>query len=405
MWGDLWGFMKKLTALKVKNATTPGIYVDGEGLMLVVKSKTSRSWMLRLQHDGKRRDYGIGSESKVTLAEAREKAGKYRREVAKGGDPLAAKRAARGIPSFREAAILARTDILEGHRSERHKQIWLGSLEAYAFPHLGSTRIDQISSSAIVSCLSAIWHEKPETARRVKQRIRSVLDWAATREYRPFVDFSRIQMPTQTDERVNFAALAKSDLPKLVASIVSAEPTMGRLALLFTIATAARSGEVRLGTLDEIDFKTKVWTIPAGRMKMKREHTVPLSELALSALTRAKAIAGDNPNGLLFPSRSGKPISDVTMTKVLRDMKVKATVHGFRSTFKDWAAEVNIWPDAASEAALAHGDPDKIRGAYLRTTFWEFRVDMMAAWSNFMVDKPTKQNSEAPLSEDERMAG
>ena len=397
--------MKKLTALDVKNAIAPGIYVDGDGLMLVVKSKTSRSWILRLQHEGKRTDYGIGSARKITLKEARDKADKYRREVANGGNPLAAKRAARGIPTFREAAILARTDILKSHRSERHKQIWLGSLEAYAFPHLGSTRIDQISSSAIVSCLSEIWHDKPETARRVKQRIRSVLDWAATREYRPFVDFSRIQMPTQTDERVNFAALPKSDLPKLIASIVSAEPTMGRLALLFTIATAARSGEVRLGTLAEIDFKAKIWTIPAGRMKMKREHVVPLSELALSALTRAKAIAGDNPNGLLFPSRSGKPISDVTMTKVLRDMKIKATVHGFRSTFKDWAAEVNIWPDAASEAALAHGDPDKIRGAYLRTTFWEFRVDMMAAWSDFMLGKPVTQDLNAQQSKGKQMAG
>jgi integrase len=397
--------MGKLTALSVKHAIEPGVYVDGQGLMLVVKSKTSRSWILRFQHEGKRRDYGIGSASKITLAEARDKADKYRREIAMGGNPLAAKRAAKGIPTFREAAILARTDILKSHRSERHKQIWLGSLEAYAFPHLGSTRIDQISSAAIVSCLSTIWHEKPETARRVKQRIRSVLDWAATREYRPFVDFSRIQMPTQTDERVNFAALPKSDVPALIASIVSAEPTMGRLALLFTIATAARSGEVRLGTLDEVDFKAKVWTIPASRMKMKREHVVPLSELALSALTRAKAIAGTNPKGLLFPSRSGKPISDVTMTKVLRDMKMKATVHGFRSTFKDWAAEVNIWPDAASEAALAHGDPDKIRGAYLRTTFWEFRVDMMTAWSNFMLGKPATQNSDATQLEGNRIAG
>ena len=397
--------MKKLTALKVKNATAPGIYVDGEGLMLVVKSPTSRSWILRFQHNGKRRDYGIGSASKITLAEAREKADQYRREVVKGGNPLALKRAARGIPTFREAAILARTDILKSHRSERHKQIWLGSLEAYAFPHLGTTRIDQISSSAIVNCLSAIWHDKPETARRVKQRIRSVLDWAATREYREFVDFGRIQMPTQTDERVNFAALPKAHVAPLVASIASAEPTMGRLALLFTIATAARSGEVRSGTLDEIDFDAKIWTIPAGRMKMKREHVVPLNNLALSAVTRAKAIAGDNPNRLLFPARSGKSISDVTMTKVLRDMKVKATVHGFRSTFKDWAAEVNIWPDAASEAALAHGDPDKIRGAYLRTTFWAFRVDMMAAWSNFMLGKPANQNSDAQQSEGNRMAG
>lgn len=397
--------MKKLTALKVKTATAPGVYVDGEGLMLVVKSKTSRSWILRFQHNGKRQDYGLGSAAKITLAQAREKADKYRREIVNGGNPLAVKRAARSIPTFREATLLAQRELLAGHKSDRHKQIWLGSLEAYAFPSLGSIRIDQITPSAIVTCLSTIWQEKPETARRVKQRIRAVLDWAATREHRQFVDFSRIKMPKQGDTRSNFLALPNQDMPAFIASVAAAEPTIGRLALLFTIATAARSGEVRLGTLDEIDFEAKTWTIPASRMKMKREHVVPLSELALSALTRAQAIAGDNPKGLLFPARSGKPLSDVTMTKVLRDMKVKATVHGFRSTFKDWASEVNIWPDAASEAALAHGDPDKIRGAYRRTDFWNFRVEMMNAWADFMLGKPAKHNSKATQEEGERMAG
>jgi integrase len=397
--------MKKLTALKVKSATAPGVYVDGEGLMLVVKSETSRSWILRFQHDGKRRDYGMGSAAKITLAQAREKADKYRREIVNGGSPLAAKRAARTIPTFREATLLAQKKLLEAHKSDRHKQIWLGSLEAYAFPSLGSIRIDQITTSAIVACLETIWQEKPETARRVKQRILAVLDWAATREYREFVELRRIEMPKQTDTRSNFLALPNEDMPAFIASVVAAEPTIGRLALLFTIATAARSGEVRLGTIDEIDFEAKTWTIPAGRMKTKREHVVPLSDLALSALTRAQAIAGDNPKGLLFPARSGKPLSDVTMTKVLRDMKVKATVHGFRSTFKDWASEVNVWPDAASEAALAHGDPDKTRGAYRRTDFWNFRVEMMNAWADFMLGKPAKQYSKASQEEGERMAG
>ena len=385
MWGKVWGNMKKLTALKVKSATAPGIYVDGNGLMLVVKSPTSRSWILRLQHAGRRRDYGIGSASKISLAEAREKADKYRRDVAKGIDPLVAKRAAKGIPTFREAAILAHKEVTAGLRSERHKQIWLSSLNVYAFPSLGSTRIDQITSSAVVSCLSMIWQEKPETARRVKQRIRAVLDWAATREYRDFVDFSRIKMPKQGGTKVNFKAFAKQDVVPFIASVTAAEPTIGRLALLFTIATAARSGEVRRATFEEIDLEAKVWTVPASRMKMAREHIVPLSDLAISVLARAKVLAGDNPDQLLFPARSGKPISDMTMTKILRDMGVNATVHGFRSTFKDWAAEVNIWPDAASEAALAHGDPDKIRGSYRRTTFWEFRREMMGAWADFLL--------------------
>ena len=383
--GERCGDMKKLTALKVKSATAPGIYVDGNGLMLVVKSPTSRSWILRLQHAGRRRDYGIGSASKISLADAREKADKYRRDVAKGIDPLVAKRAAKGIPTFREAAILAHKEVTAGLRSERHKQIWLGSLNVYAFPSLGSTRIDQITSSAVVSCLSIIWQEKPETARRVKQRIRAVLDWAATREYRDFVDFSRIKMPKQGDAKGHFTALAKKDVAPLIAAITGAEPTIGRLALLFTIATAARSGEVRYATIDEIDFETKVWTVPAARMKMQRQHTVPLSDFAMGVVDRAKVLANNNPEGLLFPARSGKPISDMTMTKILRDMEVKATVHGFRSTFKDWASEVNIWPDAASEAALAHGDPDQIRGSYRRTDFWEFRSEMMSAWTDFML--------------------
>lgn len=399
MWGILWGNMGKLTALKVKNATAPGVYVDGQGLMLVVKSPTSRSWILRYQHEGKRRDYGMGSASKITLAEAREKADKYRRDIAKGIDPLIEKHAAKDIPTFREAAILAHRELTSGLRSDRHKQIWIGSLEAYAFPSLGSLRVDAISPKSIVECLSPIWLTKPDTARRVKQRIRKVLDWCATSEYRSFVDFGRITMPDQPEHKGNFAALPINGVVPFVNAVATAEPTIGRLALLFTIATAARSGEVRMAVLDEIDFEAKVWTIPAKRMKMKREHVVPLSDLALSTVTRAKSLAGDNPNNLLFPARSGKPISDMTMSKILRDMEVKATVHGFRSTFKDWASEVNSWPDAASEAALAHGDPDKIRGAYRRTDFWDFRVNMMAAWCDFMMGKRSKQVSDTTQSE------
>ena len=380
------GIMKKLTTLKVRSATAPGVYVDGGGLMLVVKSATSRSWILRLQHAGRRRDYGIGSASKITLAEAREKADKYRHDVAKGIDPLIEKRAAREVPTFREAAILAHKELSAGLRSDRHKQIWLSSLTAYAFPYLGASRIDQITSSAIVACLTPIWQEKPETARRVKQRIRAVLDWAATREYRDFVDFGRIKMPKQGDIKGNYAALAKNDVAPFMSAVHLAQPTIGRLALLFAIATAARSSEVRFATKDEIDIDAKVWTVPAARMKMQREHVVPLSEFAISIVTQADLLSGDNPHQLLFPAKSGRPISDMTMTKVLRDMGVDATVHGFRSTFKDWASEVNIWPDAASEAALAHGDPDKIRGSYRRTTFWEFRTEMMDAWADFLLE-------------------
>ena len=378
--------MKKLTALKVRNATLPGVYVDGGGLMLVVKSATSRSWILRLQHAGRRRDYGMGSASKITLADAREKADKYRRDVAQGIDPLIEKRSAREIPTFREAAILAHKELSAGLRSDRHKQIWLSSLNTYAFPYLGASRIDQITSSAIVSCLTPIWQEKPETARRVKQRIRAVLDWAATREYRDFVDFGRIKMPKQGDIKSNYAALAKNDVAPFISAVHLAQPTIGRLALLFAIATAARSSEVRFATRDEIDIKAKIWTIPAARMKMQREHVIPLSEFAISIMKRADTLSGNRTRQLLFPSKSGRPISDMTMTKVLRDMGVDATVHGFRSTFKDWASEVNIWPDAASEAALAHGDPDKIRGSYRRTTFWEFRREMMDAWSDFLLE-------------------
>lgn len=388
--------MGNLTALAVKAATAPGRYQDGKGLMLVVKPSGSRSWQVRLQVDGKRRDFGLGSAGDVSLAEARDKADEIRKLYRAGVDPVAKKRAERmarnEIPTFREAAESTHAEHKGSWRNARHKGDWLATLRNHAFPSLGNLRVDLIEAPMIRDVLLPIWLEKPETARRVRQRIKAVLGWAASKGYRGHLDLTVMStgLPKQPSRNNHFKAMPYEEVPAFVSRVREASETVGRLALLFTIYTAARSGETRGATWSEIDLKAATWTIPAKRMKAGREHIVPLSAPALAVLERAALlrIAGDNPP--VFPGKGGKPVSDMTLSKVLRDMDLDVTVHGFRSSFKDWASESSSFPDAVSEAALAHVDPNKTRAAYKRTDFLKMRVDLMAAWAAFVDSKGSK---------------
>lgn len=382
--------MGKLTALAVKAATAAGRYHDGDGLMLLVKSCSSRSWQVRVQVDGKRRDFGLGSASIISLADARSKASEIRKVCKDGGDPVALKQAAKRdrvlISTFRVAAESAHAEYRGSWRNGKHANDWLSSLRVYAFPAIGDLRIDLVDAPMVRDLLLPIWLEKPETARRVRQRIRAIIGWAASKGLRNALDLSVMDggLPKQPRRDNHFKAMDYEKVPAFVAQVRAAPETIGRLALLFTILTAARSGETRGATWGEFDIEAALWTIPAKRMKAGREHIVPLSPPVLAILERLAVLRSRKRDEPVFPGNTGKPISDMTMSKVLRDMGLTDTVHGFRSAFKDWASETSSYPDAVSEAALAHADQDRTRAAYKRTVFLTMRTELMAAWASFV---------------------
>ena len=400
--------MGKLTALAFKAATKPGSYVDGKGLMLVVKASRDggsvrRSWVLRLQVDGKRRDFGLGSADDVSLAEARDKADALRKQARAGIDPVAQKRADKlarlTIPTFKKAAEETHGEQKKAWRNAKHKDDWLSSLRLYAFPALGEIRIDLIDAPMIRDVLMPIWLAKPETARRVRQRIKAVIGWAASNGYRPALDMSVMDagLPKQPRRDGHFAAMDWDAVPDFVAKVRKESETVGRMALLFTLLTACRSGETRGAVWEEFDLEAATWTIPASRMKAGREHIIPLSAPALAILERAKGLRAGRKGEPVFPGRGRKPVSDMTMTKVMRDAGQSASVHGFRSSFKDWASENTSFPDAVSEAALAHIDGNKTRRSYRRTDFFKMRIDLMAAWAAF-VDGAQVIDNVVPIS-------
>jgi integrase len=377
--------MGKLTATAVKAANASGRYGDGDGLFLLVGKSGGKSWMVRVQKDGKRRDFGLGSASKVSLALARERARTVRSQVEAGIDPIAERRKAAGIPTFRESAASVHAEHKGSWKNAKHSKQWLATLEAYAFPAFGDVAVSEVDAPAVRDALAAIWLTKPETARRLRQRIVTVLDWALAKGYRdtplamPVIDKA---LPKQRAKPRHHAALPYAELPGFMAKLRESE-SMGRLALEAAILTAARSGEVRQMTWDELDLDAALWTVPTERMKAGREHVVPLSPQAVALFERMKPHRrGDS--DLVFPgTKRGKPLSDMTLTKALRDMNVDAVPHGFRSTFRDWVAEQTHWSAELAEAALAHVIADKTVAAYQRGSMLEKRGKLMAAWADF----------------------
>jgi integrase len=381
--------MGKLTTVAVTAAKKPGRYQDGEGLQLFVKKSGAAFWVLRIQAGGKRRDVGLGSAATVSLKEARDKADDLRRLYKNGADPLAERRAKRlataTTPTFRNAAITAHGEQKSGWRNEKHRKDWLSSLERHVFPKIGATRIDLLDGPAVREMLLAVWLERPETARRVRQRVNLVVDWAAAKGYRAPLDLSGItkSLPRQPKRKGHFAAMPYEQVPTFVAALRASGETVSRLSLQFLVFTAARSGEVRGATWPEIDLEAATWTIPGSRMKAGKAHVVPLSGPALAILERAATIRKSDTE-VIFPGTKGQPLSDMTMLKIMRDRSLPFSVHGFRSAFKTWAVEATSFPDAVSEAALAHIDANKVRAAYSRTDFRQQRTDLMAAWANFI---------------------
>ena len=379
--------MAGLTALAVKNAK-PGRHADGRGLYLLVRDSGARSWVLRTQVDGRRQDLGLGSAATLTLAQARTKAAEFCARIRNGEDPRPIPAKAKPkVPSFEEAARACHTAIKPGWTNKHHSDSWLASLDSNIFPAFGSVAVDAVTTVMVRDALAPIWLKIPESARRILQRVGTVLDFAHIEGWCPHeISLRSVSkgLPRQPAVESHFIALPYLDAPALIEKINALPEKAGRDALLFTIFNAVRSGETRLATWSEIDLASHVWTIPATRMKMKKEHVVPLASGSVAILARRWPLRSSD-NGLVFSSFGIKPLSDMTMSKVLRDMgEPSITVHGFRSTFTDWAAEQTDFPKEVVDKALAHKLVDRVEAAYRRTDYFERRRKLMSDWNGFL---------------------
>jgi len=388
----------KLSAVGITALKQPGYYADGNGLYLQISNTGTKSWVFRFMLNRRSREMGLGSLSTYTLAEAREKVRKCRQLLDDGSDPIEHRRAER---EKRLAAVASRRTFSEcaheyhqlhanGWKNAKHADQWINTLTTYAFPEFGSKDVSAVSKADILRVLESIWATKPETASRVRQRIRAVLDWSAARDYRHDHDphlwdqVARSLPKTKDVKKVgHFAACPYIHVNATLQSInnsTASEPVKN--ALEFIILTAARSGEVRGAKWSEIDFDGKRWIIPAERMKAQREHRIPLSPRAMQIL---EAQIG-NDSELIFANDRKKVFSDMTFTALVRRLGFDFTVHGFRSTFRDWAAEQTAFPREVCEAALAHtSGKGATEAAYFRSDLFEKRRQLMEAWATYCI--------------------
>ena len=376
---------KALSAAFVRSAP-PGRHADGNGLYLFVQPSGTRSWIQRLVVRGRRRELGLGAVALVLLAEAREQALANRRLARSGGDPLTEKRRLQQMPTFADAARQVLEQKQDGWRGRWHAQNWIRSLERYVFPRIGRRPVSEVNTADVLEVLTPIWHSKAATAREVRQRVRSVLEWAIALDLRNDNPCDRVVplLGPQNDIVTHRRALPHQDVAAAVETVrtsSSGQPAV-KLAFEFLVLTAARSGEVRLATWNEMDTAGAVWTVPAKRMKAKREHRVPLCVRAIEVLDAARTLGDGNP--LVFPMRSGKAISMSTLPKMLEYHRVAAVPHGFRSSFRDWAAEQTDHPREVIEAALAHVVQNKVEAAYARSDLFERRRRLMDDWMHYL---------------------
>lgn len=402
-----------LTAFKVA-AAGPGQYSDGgssAALRLVVKPNKRRYWIVRGTLDGRRRDFvigaadGKGATKNLSLADARTAAADLRKLLRSGIDPAAvekeerrARAAARALATERTFKVVAERFLgvhLPTLKTDAQRAHWRATLADHVFPRLGECQIDAITGPMIIEALGTIWERQPETAKRIRQRVGAVLDYAHALDWRgPKPDLQALTakaLPRHTGQVRHHAALPYDAAAGFMATLRGLDSTAGRLALEFLILTAVRSGEVRLATWAEVDTAAATWTIPAERMKMKRVHVVPLSEAALDVLKRAARMREKaEPAAPIFPGREGGALSDMALSNALKAIRGDITVHGWRSTFRDWAGESTVFPADVCEAALAHAIGDTTRRAYQRGDLLEKRRELMAAWARYLA--PSVEN-------------
>jgi integrase len=381
-----WMKMGKLTARKVETAK-PGKVVDGNGLQLFVDASGARRWVLRFTWHGRRREMGLGGFPDVSLSDAREKASEARKLVRAGVDPVAAGKRERTVPTFGELADAVMASISAGYRNEKHRAQWKMTLEVYAAP-LRSKPVDAIETTDVLAVLEPLWIQKPETASRLRGRIEKVLNAAKAKGYRGGENpaawrghLDNLLPRHQKLTRGHHAAMSYADVPAFMGKLRERDATAAR-ALEFTILTAARSGETLGATWAEIDLDKKVWTVPANRMKAGREHRVPLSDAAIAIL---RPLFELRTGELIFSAPRGGQFSDMAMSAVLRRMNIEnATVHGFRSAFRDWCGNETAFPRELAEQALAHVIGDKAEQAYRRGDALEKRRQLMEGWANYV---------------------
>ena len=375
---------------RIKGLTEPGRYADGNTLYLRIAPGGSKQWVQRLAVNGKRRDMGLGAWPVISLAQARQKALANRMLVANGGDPLAEKRRA-GVPTFEQAARAVYELNRPAWKNRTHIVNWWRTLEKYALPTIGSIPVDRLTQAEILGVLQAIWTSKPETARRVRQRVRTVLRWAMAHGFVAHnvageaIDAALPRMP-----KLVTGHLRAMDYREVAGALETVDASGASLAtklcFRFVVLTAARSGEARQAVWSEIDLPERLWIVPPTRMKAGKEHRVPLSDAALAVLEEARVLRDES--DLIFPSPqgSGRALSDMALTKLLRDCELAdtATIHGFRTSFKVWAMECTDFPWTASEAALAHTLGNEVAASYARTDLLEQRRDLMQQWADFV---------------------
>ena len=383
----------KLTARRVETAQ-PGTYDDGRGLRLVVRPSGARSWILRYQLNGMRRDMGLGRWPETTLAMARDKALDVRRGIdATRRDPIAERRKVKGL-LFKAAAAALIESKRPGWRNEKHAAQWVSTLETYAYPKLGTRDVRAIDTQDVMTVLQPIWSQKTETASRVRQRVEAVLDYATAMGARTGDNPARwrghldhlLPQPAKVRAVEHHAALDWRDAPAFMVELANRDGIATK-ALAFAILTAARSGEVRGMTWGEVDAVDGIWTVPANRIKGGKEHRVPLTAAALALLGAVGKV-----DALVFPSPTktpARPLSVATLTAVLGRMgRDEITAHGFRSTFRDWAGETTAHPREVIEAALAHRLKDKAEAAYARGDLFVKRRRLMEDWAEFLAKAP-----------------
>ena len=376
-----------LSAKRVETLKEPGRYTDGEGLHLFISKAGHKSWVLRITIEGRRRDIGLGKFPSVTLLQARKKASEHRTAIAEGRDPLAEKHAP-AMPTFREATYSVHAMNKPRWRNSRHIESWVQVLERHAMPVLGNTPLDRIDRGDVLRVLTPIWTTHAETARRTRQRMRTIFRWGMAHgfmETNPAGEAIDGALPPMPKVKAHLRALPYQEVGSALQTVESSQASLSaKLCFRFLVLTAARSGEARGATWDEIDFEERVWRIPAERMKAGATHRVPLSLQALDLLNEASILRDDS--GLVFPSvlKPGSHMSDMTLTKILRStgLAKQATVHGFRSSFKNWTLEQTDTPWAVSEAALAHTLGNSTEQAYARSDLFERRRLLMQMWAD-----------------------
>jgi integrase len=383
------GESNRLNTKFVEHVKTAGVYRDGAGLLLRVESSGSKRWVLRTTVKGRRRDVGLGSAQDVSLQDARDEANTLRRLARNGEDPLIKRRQARGaLVTFEAAAEAVHKQRSDLWRNAKHGGQWMSTLRTYAFPMIGKVPVGRIESGDVLRVLAPIWLTKPETARRVRQRIGIILEWAVAAGHRPHLSVNaahavRAGLPKQSRKVSHHPAIPWNKVPSFVASVrQTSNLETVRYALEFLILTTARTAEVIYATWPEIDLATATWTVPEYRMKATLEHRVPLSSAALQILTECRALWPKST--FVFTGRHpDKPLSNMSMLMLMRRLGRKEVPHGFRSSFRVWAADNRKDRDLA-EAALAHALLNKTEAAYQRSDLLEPRRVLMEEWGSFV---------------------